>query len=77
MKYHKRPRSKFPNKVIEQTYEKAKGRTFTRLTSDMSFRDEKRSDDYNHHALQWLLDHGYMDRSLDRERFVFLYKIVR
>lgn len=68
---------RFPNKMVRETYEKAKGRTFYRLSSDLSFRDESRNGDYNHHALQWLLDHGYMEKVLDKENFVFLYKIVR
>jgi CO dehydrogenase/acetyl-CoA synthase delta subunit len=68
---------KFPNKVIRAAYESAQGKTFTQLTSDMSFRDQKGSRDYNHHALQWLVHHGIMQRTLNRNRWVFEYRIVK
>lgn len=68
---------KFPNKMIAEAYESAKGKVFTQLTSDMSFRDEKGCGDYNHHALQWLYDRGIMQRTLNWKKFVFEYRIVK
>lgn len=68
---------KFPNKMIREAYESAKGRVFTQSSADLSYRDESGSKDYNHHALQWLYDQGIMQRTLNRERYVFEYRIMK
>lgn len=68
---------RFPNKMIAEAYEKAKGKVFTQLSSDLSFRDEKGNSDYNHHAMQWLYHKGIIKRTLSKERFVFEYRVVK
>lgn len=68
---------KFPNKVISAAYERALGKVFTQSTGDGSFRDQNGSKDYNHHAMQWLYDRGIIQRELNRERFVFEYRVVK
>lgn len=68
---------KFPNKMIREAYESAKGKVFTQSTADLSFRDEAGCGDYNHHALQWLYHQGIMQRTFNKNRFVFEYRIVK
>jgi hypothetical protein len=51
---------KFPNKVVEKAYEKAKGKIFTWSSFYQVFTDENGNSEYNYSAMLWLKDNGYM-----------------
>lgn len=67
---------KFPNKMIREAYESAKGKVFYLNTGDNSLSDETGSKDYNQHALQWLYHRGIMQRTINKN-FEFEYRIVK
>lgn len=67
---------KWPNKVIADAYKSAKGKVFNKHTHDGTYIDQYDNEDYDHHALQWLEDRGVIECNLNRERWVFEYKIA-
>jgi hypothetical protein len=69
--------NKFPNKMIREAYESAKGKVFNKHAHDLSYTDQDGNKDYNHVALNWLEDQGILDRDLNRDRWVFEYRIVK
>jgi hypothetical protein len=69
--------NKFPNKMIREAYESAKGKVFNKHTHDLSYTDQDGNKDYNHVAINWLEDQGILDRDLNRDRWVFEYRIVK
>lgn len=68
---------KFPNKVIAEAYEAAKGKVFTKRSDTGEYFDSYQSNAYNHVAMQWLEDRGIIARSLNRKRYVFEYRVVK
>ena len=67
---------KFPNRVIERAYHSAQGKVFHKKTTDATYIDQDGDTDYNHVALNWLEDHGILERELNRS-WVFEYRIAK
>lgn len=53
---------KFPNKSVENTYNKIKDRTFTQSPSFQVFTDQDGCKEYKYWDMVWLLDNGYIER---------------
>jgi hypothetical protein len=68
---------KFPNKMISQAYESAKGKVFTKSSQYHTYKDQDGNTDYNHVALNWLEDNGILGREFDRRQIVFKYRLVK
>lgn len=68
---------KFPNKKIATAYESARGKVFTKNSSDLTYKDQTGSTDYDHIALNWLEDNGVLDSKLHHSKWVFEYRLVK
>lgn len=68
---------KFPNKVIENAYHKAKNHSFNVRHHVQKYVDENGNDHYDYWAMEWLFAQGILDRKLDRNTFVFVYNLVK
>ena len=68
---------KFPNKKIAKAYESAKGKVFTKNSQDFTYIDQNGCTEYDHVAMNWLEDNGILGVSLNKERWVFEYRIVK
>jgi hypothetical protein len=67
---------KFPNKMIREAYESAKGKVFNKHSHDLTYIDQDGNTDYNHVALNWLEDNGVLGVELNRTRRVFEHRLV-
>ena len=63
--------------MIHEAYESAKGQVFRKRSQDRSYIDQQCNTDYNHVALNWLEDQGILGRELNRDCWVFEYRIVK
>lgn len=51
---------KFPNKMISEAYEAARGHVFTWSPARHIFTDQNGSCEYNYDAMIWLREHGWL-----------------
>ena len=68
---------KFPNKMIQEAYQRALGHIFTYSPSFQKFTDENQNSDYNYNAMLYLKDQGMLQRMKDdlNQCFSFKYQI--
>ena len=69
------PNNPFPNKVIQQAYINAIGKTFTWSPTYQKFTDSDGNYNYDYHAMRWLKDNKWLSETFDKEQFVYLYEI--
>jgi hypothetical protein len=67
----------FPNKMIAMAYESAKGKVFRKYTANLTYIDQNNNKDYDHIALNWLEDKNILQKQLNRESWVYEYRIVK
>lgn len=71
---------KFPNKKIAAAYENAKGKVFTKRLNQIPYTYVDQvgvSNGYDHISMAWLEDNGIIGKTLNRDRWVFEYRIVK
>ena len=52
--------SLFPNKMIREAYESLDGKTLTKSSAKQRFTDQDGCTKYDYHAVQWLIDNGWV-----------------
>lgn len=67
---------RFPNKMITETHEKAKGKTFTWSPTNQRFNDDIGCSEYNYSAMIWLKENGQLVLlPVDHKSFVHRFKL--
>lgn len=68
---------RFPNKMLAETYEQAKGKTFTWHPTYQMFTDDTGCTDYNYSAMLWLYENGYIEKlPFNFENFTSRFKVT-
>ena len=68
---------KFPNKMIREAYESAKGKVFNKHSQDLTYIDQDGNTNYNHIAMNWLEDNALLGVELNKSCLVFEYRLIK
>lgn len=68
--------NRFPNKMLQASYDKAVGKTFTWSPTYQRFIDESGSSDYDYSAMLWLKENNWLlEQPYDSSDFVLKFRV--